>query len=207
MEQPIQSPRWRSWSESANSAGATPVRVELAITTGILLHIPLRAANLAGLRLDRHLQFVGDRAFLSILPDETKNAVAIEAQIPARLACQLNSYINRYRPILIGAPTPWLFPGEDGARRPPGGFGHQITDFVAREAGVVMTPHQFRHLAAKLFLDQNPDGYETVRRLLGHKSLETTMRYYRELESVLAGRRYAALLDELLAAGGRKKAS
>jgi hypothetical protein len=27
------------------------------------------------------------------------------------------------------------------------------------------------------------------------------MRYYRELESVLAGRRYTALLDELLGAG------
>jgi integrase len=62
-----------------------------------------------------------------------------------------------------------------------------------------MTPHQFRHLAAKLYLDQHPDGFETVRRLLGHKSIEITMRYYRELESVLAGKRYAALLDELLA--------
>jgi len=70
-----------------------------------------------------------------------------------------------------------------------------------------MTPHQFRHLAAKLYLDQHQDGCETVRRLLGHKSLETTMRYYRELETVLAGKRYAALLEELLAAGGRRKAS
>ena len=182
------------------------VRVELAIATAILLNIPLRAANLAGLRLDQHLQFVGSRAFLSIAPDQTKNAVAIEAEIRARLARQLDIYVKRYRPILIEAPTPWLFPGENGARRPPGGFGHQITDLVAREAGLVMTPHQFRHLAAKLYLDQHPDGCETVRRLLGHKSLQTTMRYYRELESVLAGRRYAALLDELLA-GGRKKAS
>jgi integrase len=183
------------------------VRVALAIATGILLHIPLRAANLAGLRLNQHLRFVGDHAFLSIAPSETKNAVAMEAEIPARLARQLDIYVNRYRPFLIEAPTPWLFPGENGARRPSGGFGHQITDFVAREAGAVMTPHQFRHLAAKLYLDQHPGGCETVRRLLGHKSLQTTMRYYRELESVLAGRPYAALLDELMAAGGRKKAS
>jgi integrase len=183
------------------------VRVALAIAAAILLNIPLRAANLAGLRLDRHLQFVGDRAFLRISPDETKNAVAIEAEIPPRLAGQLDIYVKRYRPHLIGAPTPWLFPGEAGARRPSGSFGQQISDFVAREAGVVMTPHQFRHLAAKLYLDQHQDGCETVRRLLGHKSLETTMRYYRELETVLAGKRYAALLEELLASGGRSKAS
>ena len=100
---------------------------------------------------------------------------------------------------LSGRPCPWLFPG-NGARRPSGGFGQQISAFIAREAGLVMTPHQFRHLAAKLFLDQHPDGFETVRRLLGHKSLETTMRYYREFETVLASKRYAALLDGLLRA-------
>jgi integrase len=64
--------------------------------------------------------------------------------------------------------------------------------------GVVMTPHQFRHLAAKLFLDLHPNEFETVRKLLGHKSIETTMRYYRELDAALAGKRYAALLDGLL---------
>lgn len=183
------------------------LRVTLAIATGILLHIPLRAANLTSLRLDRHLQFVGDRAFLSVASDETKNAVAIEAEIPPRLARLLDICVKHYRPLLTGAPTPWLFPGENGARRPSGGFGKQISDFVAREAGVVITPHQFRHLAAKLYLDQHPGGSETIRRLLGHKSLETTMRYYRELESVLASKRYAALLDELLAAGGHMKAA
>ena len=175
------------------------VRVELAIAVAILLSIPLRAGNLAGLRLDRHLHVVGDRTFLSISPDETKNAVAIEAELPARLAQQLQTYIQHYRPILIEAPSPWLFPGQNGARRPSGGFGQQLSDFVAREAGAVMTPHQFRHLAAKFFLDQHPDGFETVRRLLGHKSIETTMRYYHEFESVRASKRYAAVLDELLA--------
>jgi integrase len=175
------------------------VRVELAIATAVLLNIPMRAANLAGLRLDRHLHFTSNRAFLSVLPDETKNAVAIEAEIPPRLAKLIQIYIQCYRPILVGAPTPWLFPGENGSRRPSGSFGHQMTKFIAKEAGLEMTPHQFRHLAAKLFLDRHPDGFETVRRLLGHKSLETTMRYYRELESVVAGKRYATLLDELLA--------
>ena len=103
--------------------------------------------------------------------------------------------------------APWLFPGEHGGRRPSGGFGHQISDFMAREVGLVITPHQFRHLAAKLYLDHHPEGLETVRRLLGHKSLETTMRFYRELKSILAGKRYSALLDELVAGTGRRRAS
>jgi integrase len=174
------------------------VRVELAIAVAILLNIPLRAGNLAGLRLDRHLQFVGDRAFLSIPSDETKNAVAIDTELSPLLAQLLHTYIDRYRPILNGTSSPWLFPGENNARRPSGGFGQQLSHFIAREVGLVMTPHQFRHLAAKLFLDLHPNEFETVRKLLGHKSIETTMRFYRELDAALAGKRYAALLDGLL---------
>jgi integrase len=60
-----------------------------------------------------------------------------------------------------------------------------------------ITPHQFRHLAAKLYLDEHPEGFETVRRLLGHKSIETTMRFYRELEAALASKRYAAVLERV----------
>ena len=183
------------------------VRVALAIATGILINVPLRAANLAGLRLDQHLHLVGDRTFLSIPSEETKNAVSIEAELSPGLALQLHTYVERYRPMLVKTHTPWLFPGEHGGRRPSGGFGHQISDFIAREVGLVMTPHQFRHLAAKLYLDHHSGGLETVRRLLGHKSLETTMRFYRELESILAGKRYSALLDELVAGTGRRRAS
>ena len=42
---------------------------------------------------------------------------------------------------------------------------------------------------AKLYLDRHPDAFETVQRLLGHKSRETTMRFYRELDAILAGKR------------------
>jgi hypothetical protein len=34
------------------------------------------------------------------------------------------------------------------------------------------TPHQFRHLAAKIVLDANAGAYELVRQLLGHKNLQ-----------------------------------
>jgi integrase len=173
------------------------VRVQLATATAILLNIPIRIRNLTALRLDRHLQTFGDRTFLSIASDETKNGVAIEQEVPAQLARQLEIYVRKYRPILLETPSPWLFPGENGGERPAGGFGQQLTDFIAKEVGVVLTPHQFRHLAAKLFLDQHPNGFETVRKHLGHKSIETTMSYYRELEAALAAKRYAAVLENL----------
>src|SRR5262249_56402939 len=106
--------------------------------------------------------------------------------------------------LVIAPPPPWVFPGENGGRRPSGGFGSQLHVFIAKEAGVEMTPHQFRHLVAKLYLDRHPDAFETVRRLLGHKSVETTMRFYRELDAILAGKRYAAVLDALVDEADRR---
>jgi site-specific recombinase XerD len=175
------------------------VKIELAVAVAIELVMPIRVDNLAGLRLDRHLHFVGDHAFLSIPAEETKNGEAIEAELPSSLAHLLHSYLDKVRPLLTSSPSPWLFPGEQGARRRSGGFGTQLSSFIAKEAGVIMTPHQFRHLAAKLYLDRNPDGVETVRRLLGHKSIETTLRFYRELESVVATKRYGEFVEQLLA--------
>ena len=57
-----------------------------------------------------------------------------------------------------------------------------------------MTPHQFRHLAAKLYLDAHPGDYETVRRLLGHRSVATTTSFYYELSSMMANQRYGELV-------------
>jgi integrase len=146
------------------------VRAALAVAVAILLKAPLRASNLAGLRLDRHLHFVGDRAFISIPAEETKNHQPIELELSPGSTQLLRRYVERYRPLLTGVPTPWLFPGENGARRSSSGFGVQLRDFIAKEAGIAITPHQFRHLAAKLSLDHDQNDVESPRRLLGHKS-------------------------------------
>ncbi len=48
-----------------------------------------------------------------------------------------------------------------------------ITNYARRRAGITLTPHQIRHLSAKVLLDDQPGGFETVRQLLGHKNLQT----------------------------------
>ena len=40
----------------------------------------------------------------------------------------------------------------------------------------MLSPHQFRHLSAKVVLDAEPGNFETVRQLLGHKSLNDDCR-------------------------------
>ena len=61
-----------------------------------------------------------------------------------------------------------------------------------------MTAHQFRHLAAKVILDADPAAYETVRQLLGHRNLTTTVNNYAGLNTRRAGRHHAALIEREL---------
>ena len=64
----------------------------------------------------------------------------------------------------------------------------------------MLSSHQFRHLSAKVVLDAEPGNFETVRQLLGHKSLRTTVGAYAGIDSRRAGRHHQRLVDEALAA-------
>ena len=171
----------------------TAVQVELAVAVAIELAAPIRIGNLAGLQPDRHLHRSGrdDGMLIAIAANETKNDNALDMELQPHTADLVNLYIKKYRPQLCDPACPWLFPGEYGQQRQTGGFGDQLKKFILKETGIRMTVHQFRHFAAKLYLDHHPGDYETVRRLLGHKNVATTIRSYQELDTARAVRRYA----------------
>jgi integrase len=60
-----------------------------------------------------------------------------------------------------------------------------------------MTPHQFRHVAGKIILDQMPGALSLVSDLLGHKSTEPARKFYGGLDQVRAARCYDKLLARL----------
>jgi hypothetical protein len=47
-----------------------------------------------------------------------------------------------------------------------------------------------RHFAATLYLQHNPGQFEQVRRVLGHRSLQTTVNSYMPVETDAAARRF-----------------
>jgi integrase len=49
-----------------------------------------------------------------------------------------------------------------------------------------MTVHQFRHAAAAIYLKHRPGDYETVRRFLGHRNIQTTTSFYIGLQTTQA---------------------
>ena len=88
--------------------------------------------------------------------------------------------------LMRGGNADWLFPGEAGEHKEKISFSTQIVDRIEKSTGLRITVHQFRHAAGALILKHRPGEYELVRRILGHKSAETTKRFYLALETTQA---------------------
>lgn len=66
------------------------------------------------------------------------------------------------------------------------GLSKQIAKLASEQIGFPVTAHQFRHACAFIYLKRHPGDYETVRRFLGHKRIETTIRFYCGMEAEAA---------------------
>jgi integrase len=102
--------------------------------------------------------------------------------------------------LLSDAPTTALFPGPDGQPKQESTLSRQISEKVKQYLGIEMNTHLFRHAAGKIYLDRHPGDYATVSRILGHKSLATTLAIYTGAETVTAGRRFQNLVGGLRSA-------
>jgi integrase len=75
-------------------------------------------------------------------------------------------------------------------------FSQQITVRIQKAVGLRVTVHQFRHAAAAIYLKHRPGDYETVRRLLGHRDIQTTIRFYCGLETLQATEEFGKLIRQ-----------
>lgn len=177
------------------------LRVMFALAVELLTVAPVRIDNLAGLEIERHFLHIRSGVtsvvHLVIPAAETKNGAPYEVALPEVTAAVLASYCTTYHPRLSPGPSRWLFPNAQGERRDTTAFATEISRFVLRETGIQMNVHLFHHLAVKLHLEAHPEDVETARRILGHKSVTTTLRSYVEVKSAAAFRRYDHVIQTL----------
>jgi integrase len=175
------------------------VRAQTALAIAIELVAPMRAKNLAGLRLDRHLirsrPEPGAVMHLVIPSGEVKNKNPLEFELPRDVVRLLELYLKKFRPLLVTDGSRYVFPARKGGAKTPAQMAEQIKRTIKIDAGLTMNLHLFRHLCAYLYLKAHPGEYETVRLLLGHSSLAVTVRAYCGLERSDAVRRYDSLID------------
>jgi integrase len=191
---------WRAARRGLATERRPFIALQSALAIDLLLYAPLRMQNLASLSFDQHLHWPQGRrkpAMVTFRVDETKNGAPLELEIPPVLAERLQVYRNEIAPAVIGRRPNAVFVSLTGTPRSQTAIKLAIQTTVLRHLGVKITPHQFRHLAAKIALDANPSAYELVRQLLGHKNLNTTTKFYAGVDTRRAGRAHAALIMRL----------
>jgi integrase len=180
----------------------TLAKAQAALAMGILCYMPLRLQNLTSLTFDVHLFLRAETNAISTLeisaPD-VKNKTDMAFDIPHRIAKMLIEYRDRIAPKIIGHRPDRLFVNADGSPKSQATVAWLIKTYARRRAGIVLTSHQFRHLSAKVLLDAEPGSFETVRQLLGHKSLKTTVGAYAGIDSRRAARHHQHLIEQALA--------
>ena len=187
----------RVWRRRRTHAGlklSAAVELQATLAIELLTVAPVRCRNLVSIRLDENIIDRGTGRHRSVhlhFPKaDVKNEVDIEFKLPASTVALLDEYVARVRPSLERTPSAYLFPGEGAGHKCGHLLSEQIADLMKQEVGVRLTAHQFRHLAGYIYLKANPGGHEVVRRLLGHKSIETTIRFYAGMEVAEAIRHY-----------------
>lgn len=172
----------------------------LALSAHIMLARAPRRTNLAGLRLE-WIRWRDGFATLEIPPRFVKSRREQDGPLLIPLDLKTSKLLDQYMKSLRSkllhsddARNPFLFPSPShaGTQR-IGGFYKDLPDRLVNEVhkrvGVRINPHLWRHLIGWIWLKEDPDKLPAVQKLLGHKSIETTIKYYADIdESVVLGK-------------------
>jgi integrase len=194
---------WAEVRQDTKPSFRTLAKAQVALAISILTYMGLRLQNLSHLAFDTHVfirEGAGAISTLELSAGEVKNRIELAFDIPPKVAKMLLEYRERIAPRIIGHRPTRLFVNVDGTPKSEKTVAWLIASYSKRRAGIVLTPHQFRHLNAKVLLDAEPGGFETVKQLLGHKSLKTTVAAYAGIDSRRAARHHQRLIENAIAA-------
>jgi hypothetical protein len=190
----------RLWRHQAPVKAAITAQIATAIA--ILTFAPIRLGNLIQIKLGENLIKPGDLKdpYWLVFPHyDVKNRVRLQFKLVPQLCAIIDEYTDDYRPVLLrGSNAAWLFPRETGDIKTSRTLNIQITDRIEKGCGLRITAHQFRHAAAAIFLKAHPGEYETIRQLLGHRNIQTTMNFYVDLNSIQATEIFSGIIKQRL---------
>jgi integrase len=187
-------------ADQAHAPVKAAVTAQLAVAIAVLSFAPVRLTNLVSIELGKNLIKPGgpESPFWLIFPHyDVKNRINLEFTFDEGLTRLIDEYIHEFRPTLVrGSNAAWLFPGVAGKPKTANMFSTQIKERIQKATGVRMTVHQFRHACAAIYLGHHPGAYETVKRLLGHRNIKTTIDFYCGLETTQANAAFGKIIRE-----------
>lgn len=173
--------------------------IQVALAIEILLHAPMRSGNLSGLSLERHIRRRRVRGtpclVLSIPGTEVKNGRDLNFELTGEALALFDLYLAEHRPVLLRAPSEYLFPAQNGGPRRPHTLSGLIKNTIYQFTGLEIHTHLFRSIAGKIHCMVHPGDYLTLAHAIGD-SLRTAMGSYAQFEQQNAVRHYQASVSE-----------
>jgi integrase/recombinase XerD len=171
---------------------------------GLLACRPMRRRTYTLIACGAHLRQAGANWHMVFDGSEVKSVRPFRTTVPRSLVPYLETYLREVRPQIPGADRHnALWAGVAGPLT-AGAIARIISDRTRAEFGHPVSPHLFRHCAATYIAMVEPGRIGIARDLLDHASSSTTNLYYNLAGSMHAGRIYAAILAEELAAARRR---
>jgi len=177
---------------------ASPVGYRDGLMIALLALRPVRLRTFSLIRLDRHLQQVGQEWRTVFEGSESKSGRAFEITVPENVVPNLEYYLREVRPKFTGADRhDGVWASTKGGPLTANAIARVITERTRQAFGQSVNPHLFRHCAATTIAILQPGRIGVARDLLGHASLSTTNTYYNKARSIEASRLYAGVRTEL----------
>jgi hypothetical protein len=112
-------------------------------------------------------------------PEETKTGHAVHIILPRHLGPPLEEYVRDYRPLLVKGTDPgFLFLNSEGRPLSANRMDDLVESLTLRFVGRRVNPHLVRDIFALSWLEEHPEDYLTLSKILWHRSIETTLRIY-----------------------------
>ena len=111
---------------------------------------------------------------------ETKAGHEVHALLPRQLVALLEEYLSHHRSVLLQGRTDpgTLFLNRDGTPLTTHELRYLVGNLTLHHGGRRVTPHLFRDIFAYKWLEDHPEDYLTLSKILWHQNIKTTLRIY-----------------------------
>ena len=174
---------------------------------------PIRKKNFASIVLGHHMVWNKERWSCAFSANETKEARPLSFFLPEDRSFNdnLNLYLTKYRPLLLGAPcqankqikdfTGPLWISKRKTQMSEQAIYCNICKLSKQLLGVRINPHLTRDCAASSLSVNAPEYILAAARILGHASLSTTISHYEQSSMLSAGARLTEFILSLQSEG------
>jgi integrase len=185
-------------AESSASRPAKARQFRNGLMVAMLALHPIRLKNFASLEIGRNLVNVDGSWWIALAAIETKENRPDERRIDDLIASALETYLNKYRPLLEGKDKSnglWLS-SQDGRPMTYHAVADAVTRSVREATGIAVSPHMFRTSAASsaaLHAEQTPHLGSA---LLHHRDRRVTEEHYNRASSLSAANDFGRLIRQ-----------